>query len=306
MGSVLVQCPLLALPMHSAIPLLVSRPPSPWSRVAVGPVSPWSYGRCRDSRRRRTWTPVTVTGAGSWPHGRSGRAVTVLAHRGGSGPWVENTVEAFESSLRAGADGVELDVRRCADGTLVVHHDPDVAGVGPIHEHRGLDLPAWIPTLEVALVSCAGAFVNVEIKNMPTDPGYDPANQVALDVAAALDGTVAPGEPWPSAIVVSSFWPDTLAAVASAAEGVALALLVHPALDAPSALETAAALRCVALNPHHSQATAELVGRAHDDGLAVMTWTVNAPEDLDAAVAAGVDAVITDDVPGTLAHLERG
>ena len=247
-----------------------------------------------------------MTDTALWPYGRGGAPVTVLAHRGGSGPWVENTVEAFESSLRAGADGVELDVRRCADGTLVVHHDPALADVGLIHELRHDALPPWIPTLELALASCAGAIVNVEVKNVPTDPGYDPANQVALDVAALLGGTVAPAPRWPSAVVVSSFWPDTLAAVASAAAGVALSLLVHPALDAPSALETAAELRCVALNPHHSQVTAELVRRAHDDGLAVMTWTVNVPEDLDAAVESGVDAVITDDVPGTLAHLERG
>jgi glycerophosphoryl diester phosphodiesterase len=247
-----------------------------------------------------------VTDAELWPYGRGGAPVTVLAHRGGSGPWVENTVEAFESSLRAGADGVELDVRRCADGALVVHHDPAVPGAGLIHERRRDELPTWIPTLEVALASCAGAIVNVEIKNVPTDPGYDPTNRVALDVAAVLGRIVVPGEPWPSAIVVSSFWPDTLAAAAAATGGVALALLVHPALDAPSALETAAELRCVALNPHHSQVTGELVGRAHEGGLAVMTWTVNAPEDLDAAVECGVDAVITDDVVGTLAHLERG
>ncbi len=232
--------------------------------------------------------------------------MTVFAHRGGTGPWRENTVEAFESSLRAGADGVELDVRRCADGTLVVHHDPDVPGAGLIHQRRRGELPPWIPTLEPALAACAGAFVNVEVKNLPTDPGYDPANQVAIDVAATLCRTVGAGGPWPSAVVVSSFWPGTLAAVASTTEAVALALLVHPALDAPSALETAIGLGCVALNPHHSQVTADLVRRAHDDGLAVMTWTVNAPEDLDAAFDAGVDGVITDDVPGTLAHLGRG
>jgi glycerophosphoryl diester phosphodiesterase len=51
--------------------------------------------------------------------------------------------------------------------------------------------------------------------------------------------------------------------------------------------------------------SAELVGRAHDSGLAVITWTVNLPGDLDAMVEAGVDVVITDEVANTLAHLGR-
>jgi len=37
----------------------------------------------------------------------------------------ENTVEAFVAAGALGADGVELDVHRTADGALVVHHDAD-------------------------------------------------------------------------------------------------------------------------------------------------------------------------------------
>jgi glycerophosphoryl diester phosphodiesterase len=51
--------------------------------------------------------------------------------------------------------------------------------------------------------------------------------------------------------------------------------------------------------------TTELVRRAHGLGVAVVTWTVNDPGDLDAVVEAGVDAVITDRVAETLAHLGR-
>jgi glycerophosphoryl diester phosphodiesterase len=82
-------------------------------------------------------------------------------------------------------------------------------------------------------------------------------------------------------------------------------LLVHPALDALAALDTAETLGCVALHPHHSQVDAALVERAHGRGLAVATWTVNSPEEIDAVVDAGVDVVITDSVADTLAHLGR-
>lgn len=46
-----------------------------------------------------------------------------IAHRGGAGLWPENTLEAFERALKAGADGIELDVHLTRDRVLVVHHD---------------------------------------------------------------------------------------------------------------------------------------------------------------------------------------
>jgi len=231
--------------------------------------------------------------------------VAVLAHRGGAGPWRENTLEAFAGALRAGADGVELDVRRCADGELVVHHDAEVPGRGFVHEHTRRELPGWVPTLGSALAACAGAVVNVEIKNVPTDPGYDPAHRVAREVESVLARGARGVGPWPAHVVVSSFWPETLAAFGAGHDAAPLGLLVHPALDASSALDTALHLGCVALHPHHSQVSGELVARAHGLGLAVVTWTVNSPGDLDAAVGAGVDAVITDSVLDTLTHLGR-
>jgi glycerophosphoryl diester phosphodiesterase len=245
-----------------------------------------------------------------WRRSSADDPVTILAHRGGSGPWRENTLEAFRGALAAGADGVELDVRRSADGVLVVHHDAEVPGMGLVHTSTRAALPEWVPTLEDALVACAGAAVNVEIKNLPTDPGWDPDHRVSAAVADCLRAG-RQGGPWPDRVVVSSFWPDTLAAVGAAAppgagdgaEPVALGLLVHPSLDPGDAFETALALGCDALHPFHGQVDATLVARVHDAGMAVVTWTVDEPAELEAVLRSGVDAVITDDVAGTLAHL---
>ena len=68
-----------------------------------------------------------------WPRRGPADRVAVLAHRGGTGPWHENSLEAFTAALRFGADGVELDVRLSADGELVVHHDAEVPGAGLVH-----------------------------------------------------------------------------------------------------------------------------------------------------------------------------
>jgi glycerophosphoryl diester phosphodiesterase len=47
----------------------------------------------------------------------------VIAHRGASAYAPENTMPAFELAVRQGADMVEFDVQRSADGVLVVFHD---------------------------------------------------------------------------------------------------------------------------------------------------------------------------------------
>ena len=114
----------------------------------------------------------------------------VLAHRGGRGPSAagvrENSLAAFHQAMREGADGVELDVRRTADGELVVVHDTEIPGVGPVHSARTGDLPGWLPTLAAALDACGDAIVDIEVKNAPTEPGFDPEQRVAREVVALL------------------------------------------------------------------------------------------------------------------------
>ena len=87
----------------------------------------------------------------------------VLGHRGAPGLAQENTIAAFVAAARLGADGVELDVRRTADGALVVHHDAAIADVGTIAQLTVHDLPEHVPLLDAALDACFGMLVNIEI-----------------------------------------------------------------------------------------------------------------------------------------------
>ncbi|RKX39207.1 MAG: glycerophosphodiester phosphodiesterase [Thermotogae bacterium] len=50
----------------------------------------------------------------------------ILAHRGLSDIYPENTLTAFRKAYETGADGVELDVRMTRDGKIVVFHDEDL------------------------------------------------------------------------------------------------------------------------------------------------------------------------------------
>src|SRR5262245_26247516 len=98
----------------------------------------------------------------------------VIAHRGASAAFPETTVEAFEAAGRLGADWVELDVRRTADGLLAVHHDARLGDGRALVELSRSALPAAVPDLGEALAACDGLGVNVEIKNAASDPDFDP------------------------------------------------------------------------------------------------------------------------------------
>ena len=50
----------------------------------------------------------------------------VLAHRGFSGNYPENTMLAFRKAIEAGADGIELDIHESSDGKLVIIHDENL------------------------------------------------------------------------------------------------------------------------------------------------------------------------------------
>src|SRR5262245_7127095 len=50
----------------------------------------------------------------------------VIAHRGGAHLRPENTLEAFRHAAAIGADVLEMDVQRTADGAIVCMHDPTV------------------------------------------------------------------------------------------------------------------------------------------------------------------------------------
>lgn len=228
-----------------------------------------------------------------WPLRRGDTRIAVLAHRGRGTTAADNTLGAFSAALEGGADGVELDVRRSADGLAVVHHDPEVPGLGPLHLLRRADLPPWLPSLEEALVCCHGAMVDVEVKASPLEAGFDPTQQLASDVAEIVDGALAAGG-GPDAAFVSSFWPATLEAVHRARPELALGQLVAPGIDTLSGLEQALAGRASVLLPMAAACTADLVEAAHRRQLAVIPWAVDSDAEIVAAQTAAVDAVITD------------
>ena len=230
-------------------------------------------------------------------------STAIQAHRGSPDRAAgirENTLDSFRRARRLGADGVELDVRMTSDGGLAVHHDPVVEGVGRVSELAAADLPSFVPLLPEVLDVCDGLVVNIEIKNLPGEPGFDPDDLVARQVAELV---VATGRE--SSVVISSFWPDTLEAVGNAQPDLATGLLLASWFDPLDAVAAAAGRGCRAVHPHIDLVTEALIDEAHRRGLSVAAWTVNDRSGLAVAGDAGVDTVITDDVGLALRTLRR-
>jgi glycerophosphoryl diester phosphodiesterase len=211
----------------------------------------------------------------------------VIAHRGASRVERENTVGAFRRAAELGADMVELDVRRSADGVLVVHHDAHLEDGRALSSTAAADLPPWLPTLEAALDACAGMAVNVEIKNNPADAGFEADRALSDDVA-----TVVTARRDTDRVLVSSFDRpslDRLRAVADPPIASAWLVTVPPA-DVVEALVDGG---IQALHPWWQTVDRSLVERCHEAGLAVNVWTCDDPDAMARLAGWGVDGICT-------------
>ena len=210
-----------------------------------------------------------------------------IAHRGFAETAPENTVRAVEEAVAAGADAVEVDVRRCGSGDIVVVHDATVDrvtdGTGAVADHSRSELAALdvqgseegIPTLaEVVAAIDDSVGLNVELKESGLAAD-------ALTVAGDHGGDV----------LVFSFDVDALREARDAG-GASLALLFASGPD--GTLDTASALGCRAVHPHLELCDAGFVERCHGEGFAVNAWTVRSGDDARRLRAAGVDGLIAD------------
>jgi glycerophosphoryl diester phosphodiesterase len=106
-------------------------------------------------------------------------------------------------------------------------------------------------------------------------------------------------------VIVSSFQVSTLRAVQVADGRLPLGVLWPFLTDVDAALAEAVGDGFRAVHPFVTEVGGDLVQRAHEAGLEVNAWTVNAPHDLSAFVALGVDTVITDNLAEAIA-IARG
>ncbi|HEX5096422.1 MAG TPA: glycerophosphodiester phosphodiesterase [Acidimicrobiia bacterium] len=229
--------------------------------------------------------------------------VLILGHRGASHDARENTLEAFALARAQGADGVELDVRRTADGELVVHHDPHVPGVGLLAQlpfARLREEAPFVPTLGEALAACEGMLVNVEVKCLPWEPDADHESQVAK---ASADLIRAMG----AHTVMSSFHFAAIDALRTYAPEIPTGFLVH-GQDLAFTRDLVKMRGHEWLHPDRGSMlatdTAAVVRTCHEENLRVNVWTVDDPDEMRRLADAGVDGIITN-VPAVAVSVLR-
>ena len=169
--------------------------------------------------------------------------VMVVAHRGASAAYKENTLEAFAAAREHGAGGLELDVRRSADDVLVVHHDAHLGDGRLISELSASELPDWLPTLAEVLDMADDLWVNVEIKNLPDEPDYDAGETISLAVAGLVTSYLLGQDDggtgdlsFAERLLVSSFNVDSLTKIRSVEPAIPLGLLVWGQVDPASTI----------------------------------------------------------------------
>jgi glycerophosphoryl diester phosphodiesterase len=143
-----------------------------------------------------------------------------------------------------------------------------------------------VPSLSHALDACEGMFVNIEIKNDPSDPDHDPTDWVVHRVGELLVRRGG-GVRW----LVSSFRFETVAMCRRVLPAIRTAYLVET-IDDDVIARTAAAGH-VAIHPWVDTLDERSVRVAHAAGLAVNTWTCDDPDRIGALLRWGVDGICT-------------
>ena len=211
----------------------------------------------------------------------------IFGHRGAPGypRTAENTIGSFAKALRSGATGLEFDVRRCADGQLVVIHDDTIDrttnGRGQVAKLTYEQLRRFdagfgepIPLLSNVLQQFGGkCLLNIELKSW----------EIAEDVKKlVLKGGLQ------DSVIVSSFDWDELRTLVP---NVHIALL---AAKLRNLIAAAGEMGAVAIHPRCDLVTRSLVDRAHNANLRIHVWTVNDPQDVNTFRNLGVDGIFTD------------
>lgn len=266
-------------------------------------------------------------------------AVQVHGHRGSRGTVPENTIPAFEAALLAGADVLEMDLGVTKDNVVVVTHEPKVTperclGEGgaklekavPLRQLTLAELKKYdcgtllnprfpeqlavpgeaMPTLEEvfeyvkksAHPNAPRVEFNIETKIFPAEPELSPAPaEFAALVAAAVKK-----HGLEKRVMVQSFDVRTLKAVKKLAPAIRTSQLTYEEL-----LDIVPALKAAGTDiwsPNYKWITPEAVKEAQAAGYKVAPWTINTKKEWEAAIAAGVDAIITDYPAALVDYLE--
>jgi glycerophosphoryl diester phosphodiesterase len=224
----------------------------------------------------------------------------IIAHRGYSAQFAENTMNSFIEAEKAGADGIELDVQLTKDGEIVVIHDEKVdrttSGKGFVKgflfkEIRKLNantkgfkkepIPSLIEVLE--WMQTNRLVCNIELKNglIP----YEGMEEKVIELVSSYGLS--------DRIIISSFNHYSIVYCYRLAPEIETAPLFIEGIYMPWIY--CKSIRAKGIHPKHSTVSDEIIKTSIDNGVAVRPYTVNKELHMHRLFKLDCTALITDD-----------
>ena len=228
--------------------------------------------------------------------------VLVIAHRGDSKVAPENTLPAFASAVKAGADLVELDYLHSADGVPVVIHDSELdRTTNACQVFGGTKIPLASKTLAELGQLDAGSWFDARFKGTPLprlDESLDTIQNGSMTLIERKQGDAATcvklleDKKLLDQVVVQAFDWDYLKDCHALAPGVVLGALGGKELT-PEKLDQIAGSGATVVGWQNQHSNAESIRAIHDRGWKAWVWTVDDPKRAVELVQAGADGIIT-------------
>ena len=206
----------------------------------------------------------------------------IIAHRGASAFFKENTIPAFKAAYAMGINSFETDIQLSKDGFLVLAHDY-FFNKKPIKEFYLKELKALgLSTLEELLtILDKRSKLNIEIKN---DNNIYPAIEKKLALCLKKYGQ----DKNPN-FLISSFYTPSLKNIKELLPNLKIGLLTKN-FD----LKQIETLKPYSVNMSHKRITKNIIGICHKRNIKVFIYTVNDLKLFEKLKKDGVDAVFSD------------
>ncbi len=240
----------------------------------------------------------------------------VIAHRGDSHNYPENTLPAFRSAVDMGIDVVETDIHITKDGVLVIWHDPTLErntdGTGRVEDHTLEELRRYdagytftkdggrtypfrgkgitMCTLAEALEACPDQRFNIDLKTKC--PQIVDEFIRVIRQHDAVDRVVGASFHLSNLRRLRRLAPDFLTSVTTA-EVVPL-LLRQKTHTLPKTFKRKIIFQIPRQASFIKVVTPSFVREMHSRDAVVMVWTINDEQSMRELFGMGVDSVMTD------------
>lgn len=237
------------------------------------------------------------------------REVKVIAHRGYSASYPENTILAFQRAINVKVDMIELDVTLTSDFIPIVIHDDTLkrttSGKGKVRNVsyntiKELDAGLWfhrdyrgerVPLLQdvLELIARNPVELNIEIKSEAHDKRVSEKNIESQIIPLLRNYKIF------EKTIVSSFEPDVLLRLRKLSDKIKLGFIFDRKLrNISDPFHFAREIGAYSLHLHKRLIKKESSQKSKAFGAKLFSFTINKESEMEAMFSLGVDGMFTD------------